>query len=203
MSLRERKKAKTRALIQREALRLFRDQGYAATTVEQVAEAAEVAPSTVFRYFPTKEDLVVIDEDQDFLDALRDAPAELGAVGAVRHAMRVWTAAQSAEELAEGVERERLMLTVPEMWVSSLKSITGSVTAMQELLARRAGVPVEAMRNRTGAIVGVIFAVWLTWSSSPGSDGPAELDRALAELEVLDRVPAAPEPAVPEVRSAG
>ena len=60
--LRERKKAKTKSAIQSHAIRLFREQGFAATTVEQVAEAAEVSPSTVFRYFATKEDLVVNDD---------------------------------------------------------------------------------------------------------------------------------------------
>jgi AcrR family transcriptional regulator len=49
--LRERKKAKTRALIQEHAMRLFGEQGYGATTVEQIADAAEVSPSTFFRYF--------------------------------------------------------------------------------------------------------------------------------------------------------
>jgi len=60
--LRERKKAKTRAAIRREAMRLFREQGYEETTVEQIAEAAEVSPSTFFRYFPTKEDVVLQDD---------------------------------------------------------------------------------------------------------------------------------------------
>jgi len=64
--LRERKKAKTRATIREHALRLFRDQGYGATTVEQIAEAAEVSPATFYRYFPTKEDVVL----QDDLDVL-------------------------------------------------------------------------------------------------------------------------------------
>ncbi|ABW13376.1 regulatory protein TetR [Parafrankia sp. EAN1pec] len=47
--LRERKKARTRAAIQTHALRLFREQGYNATTVEQIIDAAEVSETTFFR----------------------------------------------------------------------------------------------------------------------------------------------------------
>ena len=76
--LRERKKAKTRAAIRQHALRLFREQGYSATTIEQIADAAEVSPATFFRYFPTKED-VVLQDDLDIvtLAALEAQPREL------------------------------------------------------------------------------------------------------------------------------
>ncbi len=47
--LRERKKIKTKEAIQREALRLFKEQGYADTTIEQIAAAAEISPSTFFK----------------------------------------------------------------------------------------------------------------------------------------------------------
>ena len=74
-SLRERKKAKTRAAIQEHALRLFMEQGYEQTTVEQIADAAEVSPSTFFRYFPTKEDVVMYDAfDPLMVEAFRAQP---------------------------------------------------------------------------------------------------------------------------------
>ena len=75
--LRERKKQKTRWAIQEHALRLFAEQGYEATTVDQIAAAAEISPSTFFRYFPTKEDLVVEDEyDAVFIEGMRALPPE-------------------------------------------------------------------------------------------------------------------------------
>src|ERR1700749_5229695 len=87
--LRERKKARTRAAIRQEALRLFREQGYQATTVEQIAAAAEVSPSTFFRYFPTKEDVVLQDDmDTRVLDAFARQPGDLSPIAAVRAALR-------------------------------------------------------------------------------------------------------------------
>ncbi|MGA9598513.1 MAG: helix-turn-helix domain-containing protein, partial [Acidimicrobiia bacterium] len=53
--LRQRKKERARLAIQAAALTLFEDQGYDNTTVEQIAAVAEVSPSTVYRYFTTKD----------------------------------------------------------------------------------------------------------------------------------------------------
>src|SRR5438445_2877811 len=87
--LRERKKARTRAAIRQEAMRLFREQGWEKTTVEQIAEAAEVSPSTFFRYFPTKEDVVLRDDyDELMVESFRAQPAEMTPLQAVRKALR-------------------------------------------------------------------------------------------------------------------
>jgi AcrR family transcriptional regulator len=58
---RQRKKTATRDRIRASALRLFGEQGYDATTVEQIAAAAGVSHMTFFRYFPAKEDVVLSD----------------------------------------------------------------------------------------------------------------------------------------------
>jgi AcrR family transcriptional regulator len=67
---RQRKKAATRDRIRASALRLFREQGYDATTVEQIAAAAGVSHMTFFRYFPTKEDVVLSDSYDPLLAGL-------------------------------------------------------------------------------------------------------------------------------------
>jgi AcrR family transcriptional regulator len=61
---RERKKAQTRKLISDTALRLFLDRGFDHVTVKEVADAADVSPTTVFKHFPVKEALV-FDEDPE------------------------------------------------------------------------------------------------------------------------------------------
>src|SRR5258708_24701856 len=112
--LRERKKARTRAAIREHALRLFREQGYDATTVEQIAEAAEVSPSTFFRYFPTKEDAVLQDDmDLLWMDIFQPQPAELGPIAAMRAAVRTAFDGLGAGELAQLQQTMEMAMAVP------------------------------------------------------------------------------------------
>jgi AcrR family transcriptional regulator len=78
--LRERKKAQVRATILREALRLFRTNGFGATTVETIAAACDISPASVYRYFPTKEDIVFADAEEQgdhLVRLIGEQPAEL------------------------------------------------------------------------------------------------------------------------------
>jgi len=73
---RQRKKTATRDRLRASALRLFREQGYDATTVEQIAAAAGVSHMTFFRYFPSKEDVAMSDSyDPLIAQALEQTPA--------------------------------------------------------------------------------------------------------------------------------
>lgn len=184
--LRERKKARTRATIQHHAVRLFREQGYDATTVEQVAAAAEVAPSTVFRYFPTKEDLVVSDEfDPVFIAAFRAQPPELTPIQAMRGAIAAAFAEIPSDELADQRERTALVLTEPALRGVSFGNILETMRVVAELVAERAGRPTgdPAVRAFTGAAFGVMLEVMLRWVEEPDLHAPTALDDALARLE--------------------
>jgi AcrR family transcriptional regulator len=116
MGLRERKKQRTRAELQRHALRLFRDHGYATTTVDDIAAAAEVSRSTFFRYFPTKEEVVLFDDlDPVMEDVARGLPAGTPLIEAVRVIVR--DSFGSLDDEARALEEVRMELarTVPEI----------------------------------------------------------------------------------------
>lgn len=184
--LRERKKAKTKAAIQHHALRLFREQGYDATTVEQIAEAAEVSPSTFFRYFPSKEDVVLQDEyDPLIIEAFRAQPPELSPIQAMRRAMRSAFGGIPAEELEEVRERSELMLKIPELQAATVANLTQTMGLLTGLVAERVGREPDdfAVRNLTGALLGVWISVLFEWAASPEVDLATALDDAMAHLE--------------------
>jgi TetR/AcrR family transcriptional regulator, regulator of mycofactocin system len=89
--IRLRKKARTRLAIQDAALDLFADQGFEATTVEQIAERADVSPSTFFRYFGTKADIILSDHDRQLgqlCREIRSQPRQIGELEAMRRALQ-------------------------------------------------------------------------------------------------------------------
>ena len=188
--LRERKKARTRASIREHALRLFREDGYQRTTVEKIAEAAEVSPSTFFRYFPTKEDVVLQDDmDVRMIEALEQQPPELGPVAAVRAASRQMFTSYTAADLDVLRETTALMLAVPEIRARALDEFARTIRVVAEALAKRADRPADdlAVRTAAGAIIGVIMSItlpWEGWSEGAASeDSFVRIDEALGLLE--------------------
>jgi AcrR family transcriptional regulator len=186
--LRERKKARTRAAIREHALRLFREQGYGETTVEQIAEAAEVSPSTFFRYFPTKEDVVLQDDfDPIAIEKFKAQPIGMHPVAALRVAMREAFAEAPPEVLDQWLELTKLTMTVPELRARALEEFmrTGGMTA--ELIAERLGRDPDdlAIRVLAGAVIGVGLSVMAMALDDPTADMVALMDAGLARLEIL------------------
>ncbi len=184
--LRARKKLRTRLAIQEHALRLFREQGYTETTVEQIAEAAEVSPSTFFRYFPTKEDVVLFDAlDPVLFEAFRRQPGQLTALQALRGAIHdVWGKLTPAQ-VEEQRERGRLAIQVPELQTAWVADLLRTASTMAELLAERVGRDPadERVRIYTGAVMGAMMAAMVPLIDDPAADLATEIDRALDLLE--------------------
>lgn len=89
-TLRDRNRARARAEIVAAAHRLFLTQGYAETSVEEVAEAAGVAPRTVFRHFPRKDDLVFhrhAEQVGRFAALLAETPGDVPPLDALAYAL--------------------------------------------------------------------------------------------------------------------
>ncbi len=187
--LRERKKAKTRAAIREHALRLFREQGYGGTTVEQIAEAAEVSPATFYRYFPTKEDVVLQDDlDVLTLGSLEHQPAELSPLAAVRAAMAEAQAGFTAEERQRFRETTELTVSVPEIRARALDEFARTIDVFAAVMAERTGREPDDSEVRTlaGAIFGVILAATLPMLDRGEveiDDLFTAIDRGLAQLE--------------------
>jgi len=189
--LRERKKARTRAAIREHALRLFRENGYQRTTVEQIAAAAEVSPSTFFRYFPTKEDLVLQDDmDTRMIEAFERQPSDLSPLSAVRAAVREMFGSYTQADLDTLGETTALTLTVPEVRARAMDEFARTIGVIAEALAKRSGRPADdlAVRTTAGAIIGVMMSLtmpWEGWSShlQTFEDVFQQIDQALALLE--------------------
>jgi AcrR family transcriptional regulator len=185
LGLRERKKAKTRAAIREHAMRLFREHGYAETTVDQIADAAEVSPSTFFRYFPTKEDVVLEDDfHTQLLAAMRAQPAELSPIDAVREALTTVFGGMSDAVKARERERNELIKSVPELHGAVLDKYTYSLRQLAAIVAERLGRDPSdfPVRVFSGAIVGVVLATVDSGVGTALPDYAQLLDRALRLL---------------------
>jgi AcrR family transcriptional regulator len=181
LGLRERKKIKTRRAIRREAFRLIEENGYTATTVEQIAEAADVSPSTFFRYFPSKESLLLADDlDPLILQALVAQPRDLPPAQAFRGAYQAVMAQLPAEQLEFESTRQRLMFSIPELKAAMYDEYYRTVTVVAEALAHRISRAPDDFEVRVfaGALTGAIMAAF------DGAPKPA--DTIFRALDFLD-----------------
>ncbi|MEO6988656.1 MAG: TetR family transcriptional regulator [Aquihabitans sp.] len=139
--IRERKKIERRQLIEESALALFETNGFAATTIEDIATSADIAPRTFFSYFATKEDVVLADYAarlQRITSELEQRPADEAPWEALRAAFMV-VASDYQRQRQDLIRRFTIMATTPSVQARNLQLQAGWEDTLAQSLARRMG----------------------------------------------------------------
>lgn len=188
ISLRERKKARTREALVEAALRLFAERGFEATTVADIAEAAEVSPRTFFTYFPSKED-VLFARRQDRIERIRDALAKRAPdesfLDALRRAAHDIIADPSFRTDEQRIHMQ-LIASHPDLAARALRDLLVAEQEVAAAIAADLGVDQTDPRPQVAAAAAVnalrgAFAAWYL-SGASGDPQPA-FDQALDLLE--------------------
>ncbi|WP_079660093.1 TetR/AcrR family transcriptional regulator [Streptomyces sp. 3214.6] len=187
LGLRERKKIKTREAIRTATYALIREQGYDATTIDQIADRAEVSPSTVFRYFPTKEDIVLTDEWDPILVAeLRARPADEPWPESVRYVMMRAARMGITDDLEVARLRTRVMAQVPAVRSRMMESMSVTGRMFSIAIGERIGLDPDSLEVRVYmmSLMGGLMQASLYWAENDHRDDfEVLLDRALNVLE--------------------
>jgi len=190
---RQQKKSATRRSIRSHALRLFGEQGYDATTVEQIAAAAGVSHMTFFRYFRTKEDVVLSDEyDPLLVTLLEKSPAAQPVIERIRTALKQGLAAIYETERAALLSQAQLIVTTPalqaRLWADQMAS--------QQLLVDALGASTDdphvgfQTKVTVAACLGAATTAVLTWAQNNGTpELPELIDEAFDALSSAQRRP--------------
>jgi AcrR family transcriptional regulator len=184
--LRERKKLKTRAAIRREAMRLFTEKGFQATTVDEIAAAVEIAPSTFFVYFPRKEDVVLQDDlDPAILQAFNSQPPGLAPITALHNALLSAVRELPSDEAAWQRQRMELITNDSTLRAAMVTDLVGMLDEVAALMAERAHRSPGDFKVRTlaGAVLGVFVAAILAVPDDPQRDLMQLVDAGLTHLE--------------------
>lgn len=171
LSLRERKKAETMRRVQTVAVELFTERGFDHVTIEEIAAAAAVSPSTVYRYFGTKERLVLHDEYDDMLLGMLPSLLEqLGPFAATEHAMAVFMPAHLSDPRMRG--RVRLWFDHPSVRAAGYLLIDEMSDEMARLVtdASRGDYTLSQARAVVGGLVGAVITALRDWHENGGED---------------------------------
>lgn len=190
MPLRERKRLETRLRIQDEGFRLVAGSGFAATTVEDIAVAANVSPSTVYRYFGTKEGIFLWDElEPPAVELLRrelHRRAPLDAVEVVLESLGELGFHIPEDEMRE---RTRFIYTEPALHAALGDAFLGFEHRLTAVFEEAETASETAARVLAGITMAVVAAAIERWAfGEPHIDLAAALSEAIGSLhEVVNR----------------
>jgi AcrR family transcriptional regulator len=192
VGLRELKKQRTQQELQRVALELFAARGFDHVTIEDICADAEVSKTTFYRYFDSKEDVLLGSSHQklqEMATALAQRPATETAIVAVRNAF-LEVAAEYQSQRAQRLAVNRIVRTTPSLAARNLEQQTAWENLLREFFADRDGVDTPELSHlvRAAKVVAALRTAMQYWlNAGADSDLPTVVDDAL-------RVPAAVPP---------
>jgi AcrR family transcriptional regulator len=184
--LRERKKVQTRDKIVEVATRLFVEQGFDATTIDEIAAAADVSPRTFFRYFATKEDVVFLEQEaendaiakvlaarrpnEDDVELLLRAVAEAlpTSIAAVKHTGALY----------------QVVLATPSLLARAFHATVAVENILVDGLIGKRATRAEQIRARAlaASFVGALRALFVYWMETGMRGDPAEVMGEIGEF---------------------
>jgi AcrR family transcriptional regulator len=187
LGLRERKKLAAMRRIQEVALDLFDMRGFDNVTIEEIADAAEVSPSSVYRYFGTKEQVVLWDEvDVNLFDAVEAELASHPPVDAMRLAISAVMPRYFDRDDDLARRKTRYALEEPALRAAVLEQTDELTQRVAKALARASGQPVDELEPQVIAttLIWAMMAAAHHWHAHGYRTSIfAELERALAIVE--------------------
>jgi pimeloyl-ACP methyl ester carboxylesterase/AcrR family transcriptional regulator len=194
--------SRTRAAIQREALRLFMEKGFEATTPEEIAMAVDISQRDLVDFYPSKAAIVLQDDIEPMvIAAFGEQPPELNPIAAMRNAIRTAFSTLTPEQVVMLRQRALLIQRDPAIRAAMLAQFGVLVDQVAEVAETRAGESASelAVRDQAGALIRVILSAVLSATDAPQADLVQQMDTSLAKLEVglplatvdQDRVPPA------------
>ncbi|MEU5999454.1 TetR family transcriptional regulator [Streptomyces sp. NPDC047197] len=204
-TLRAQRRLETQRTIQAHAVRLFTERGYDATTVTDVAEAAGVSPMTVYRHFPTKEDLVLLEQHSRLVaERIAASPAAQPLVRRIGRALvdsaATMTGGGGGKNLTANerflLAQLRLMISTPALRAKHLDSQYALQQAIVDALGSDAAQGETTFRARAaaGACLGAMHTALVRWAEDEGrTDLPDLIAKALAAAFGDDVIGTGPE----------
>ncbi|TMR95415.1 TetR family transcriptional regulator [Nonomuraea basaltis] len=194
VGLRERKKEKTRLAILDAALDLFLEQGYESTTVEQIAGVVEISPRTFFRYFTSKDDLVLWFHDHGeeiMMATLADRPQDEPPFTALMHALRAVLSDMedsTPEETARFLKLRRVLDANPRLIGQSVARGAETERRLAEVVAARRGTDPDTDQH-SHLIVAFAMSTLRVGFECPRRDGtlPEVTNRMAETIELAER----------------
>ena len=189
---RDRKRLTNRDAIQAAALRLFMDRSFDTVSVEEVAEAADVSPSTVYRNFPTKEDLVLArlaERQAELLEVLDRHPGGTTIWELLRDATVAWLPGADQQRLLR--TEVALVVATPPLLARLQQMTVDWEEPIAARLARRCGRPATdlELRQLTALYCATVRIVIREWADGNSGDDIAVFGRRV--IEALGHLPVA------------